>query len=87
MRLATFITFPNKTTILPVISEEITGPPRYKIDGVDSNAMELVFNNLPSPMSVNTGQEFQIWFGEDLRNYFDGDNSGETCADVYAWYA
>ena len=87
MRLTTFITFPNKTTILPVISEEISGPPRYKIDGIDSNAMQLVFNNLPSPMSVTTGQEFQIWFGEDLRNWHEYDNSGETCADVYAWYA
>ena len=90
MRLATFITFPNKTTLLLAVLREITSSGcvnySYKIDGVDSNATELVFNNLPSPMYVTTGQEFQIWFGEDLRNCYDDDNSGETCADVYAWY-
>ena len=59
----------------------------YKIEGVGVNETELRFNNLPSPLSVSVGQEFQLWYGPDFVNCSEDDNSGETCADVYAWYA
>ena len=58
----------------------------YQIDGITENSPELVFNNLSPPLSVSVGQEFQIWFGEDLSDCTEHDNSGRTCADVYAWY-
>ena len=59
----------------------------YNIEGVGVNHPELQFNILPSPMSVFVGQEFHIWFGADLKNCSEDNNSGQTCADVYAWYA
>ncbi|CAH3179951.1 unnamed protein product, partial [Porites evermanni] len=59
----------------------------YKIEGVGVNYNELRFNNLPSPISVSVGDEFQIWYGQDLNNCSEDNNSGQTCVDVYAWYA
>ena len=59
----------------------------YKIEGVGVNETELRFNNLPSPISVFVGDEFQIWYGQDLYYCSEDNNSGQTCADVYAWYA
>ena len=61
LTLITVIVYPNKTA-LPLA--KYRGSKRgceyytYKIDGVGVNATELVFNNLPSPMTVSTGQEF-----------------------------
>ena len=59
----------------------------YNIEGMGVNEIELQFNILPSPMSVSVGQEFHIWFGADLKNCSEDNNSGQTYADVYAWYA
>ena len=59
----------------------------YGIKGTGVNATELVFNELPSPISAFDGQEFQIWFGQDLANCTEDNNSGQTCVDVYALYA
>ena len=58
----------------------------YQIDGIGINSPELVFNVLSPPLPVSIGQSFHIWFGEDLHDCGDDNNSGETCADVYAWY-
>ncbi|XP_078374669.1 uncharacterized protein LOC144658185 isoform X1 [Oculina patagonica] len=90
-QLLTVITYPNKTA-LPIA--EYTRDNRncgafyysYNIDGMDPNSPELVFNNLSPPLSVSIGQMFHIWYGEDLLDCTEFDNSGETCADVYAWY-
>ena len=59
----------------------------YKIKGVGVNHPELRFNILHSPIPVSVGQEFRIWFGADLRDCSENNNSGQTCANVYAWYA
>ena len=58
----------------------------YKLDGIGVNSSELIFNQLSPPMSVAVGQEFQIWFGEDMLDCKEGNNSGQTCVDIYAWY-
>ena len=91
-RLLTVITYPNKTA-LPIA--EYTRHDRfcgfryhyYHIDGFDVNSKELLFNNLSPQLSVSIGQIFHIWYGEDLNNCSEHDNSGQTCVDVYAWYA
>ena len=91
-RLTTVITYPNKTA-LPIAEytrdDHSCGARyhNYHIDGFDVNSKKLVFNNLSPPLSVSIGQIFLIWFGEDLHDCTEDDNSGETCADVYAWYA
>ena len=85
-KLLTVITFKNRSPLLLADYRKKGCSYSYKIEGVGVNETELRFNNLPSPISVSAGKEFQIWYGEDLTNCSEGDNSGQTCADVYAWY-
>ena len=44
---------------------------------------ELVFHDMRQPMHVKAGSEIQIWYDEDLNNYYEIDNAGEHCVDVY----
>ena len=87
----TVLTYPNKTA-LPIAEYAMDDDEcgykyhSYHIDGIGINSPELVFNVLSPPLSVSIGQSFHIWFGEDLHDCYDNDNSGETCTDVYAWY-
>ena len=85
-RLLTVITFKNRSALLLADYTKGCGDP-YKIEGVGVNDTELRFNNLFTPISVSVGKEFQIWYGQDLTNCSDDNNNGQTCADVYAWYA
>ena len=90
-RLLTIITFQNNSALLLADYKKTQDNNctyySYKIEGVGLNETELWFNNLPSPISVSAGQEFQLWYGADLKNCYEFDNSGQTCADVYALYA
>ena len=45
-----------------------------------------MFNNLTVPMRVAAGQEFRVWYDEDLKNESEHDNGGKTCMDIYALY-
>ena len=91
--LLTVITFSNNTA-LPIASYSkevgITGGLcsyyTYKINGTTSDSKELIFEGLHSPLWVTIGQEFRIWHGQDLTGCSEINNSGQTCADVYAWY-
>ena len=89
-RLLTVITFQNRTALLLADYLRTQGDGcryySYKIEGVGVKAAELRFNNLPFPISVSVGHEFQIWFGADLKGCSEDNNSGETCADVYGWH-
>ena len=85
-RLLTVLTFKNRSALL-LADYTKRCDYSYKIEGVGVNDNELRFNNLPSPISVSVGDEFQIWYGQDLKNCSEENNSGQTCADVYAWYA
>ena len=80
------ITYRNKT-VLP-LAEFPKGSKdyRYQLDGAHVNSPTLVFNLLPTPLVVSIGQQFRIWYGQDLANYSEDNNAGETCADVYALY-
>lgn len=87
--LATVITFPNGTALPLAEYKEFAyscGGYSYGIDDVGVNASELIFNILPSPMPVFAGYEFQIRYGEAFTGCGWEDNSGTTCADVYARY-
>ena len=91
-RLHTVITYPNRTALL--LANYYKGGNNckaryysYSIAGIGVNSTELVFNKMSIPLSVINGQEFQIWFGEDLIGCSEYDNVGQTCSDVYAWYA
>ena len=48
---------------------------------------QLLFDNLSTPLTVETNQEFQIWYSEDLFKWGYGDNGYEkTCVAVYGLY-
>ncbi len=87
----TVITYPSKTAL--VLADYLRDDSRctkyytYQIAGIGVNSKELVFNKLPTSLPVSVGQEFQIWYGQDLNDCTEGNNAGMTCADVYAWYA
>ena len=44
----------------------------------------LNFVSLTNPIYVEKGTELNIWYSEDLRDYFDTDNTGKHCVDVFA---
>ena len=58
----------------------------YSLSGFDDNSPEIEFSNFSSPLSVDVCQEFRVWFGEDLINVFEYDNSGMSCIDAYGLY-
>ena len=86
-KLLTVITFKNRSPLLLADYKKKDCHYSYRIEGVGVSETELRFNNLPSPISVSVGDEFQIWYGQDLKDCSENNNSGQTCADVYAWYA
>lgn len=91
-KLFTVITFPNKTALPIADYAKDTSSCNFKyhsyqLNGTDVNSTELVFKTMFSPLPVSIGQVFQIWYAEVLDNCYWSNNSGETCADVYAWYA
>ena len=89
--LTTVLTYKNKTALLLAdYSRNNHGCGlkyyTYSLNGIGVNSKELVFNQLSHQLPVFIGQEFQIWYAEDLTDCSEHDNSGETCADVFAWY-
>ena len=84
------ITYENNTRIFPA---NVSGSLRldvhfyYTLPGFNGNSPEIVFNSIPTPLSVVAGQKFRIWYGEDLAKYKDSekDNNGTSCTDVYAF--
>jgi hypothetical protein len=60
----------------------------YSLPGVTSTSNELVFKQFTTPMNVTAGQEYRIWYGEDLKNATDDNNEGTACVDVfmYGWF-
>jgi hypothetical protein len=59
---------------------------RYDVPGFTNMSPELVFPEISPPLAVTKGQELRIWFGQDLADKHESDNSGTTCADVYVYY-
>jgi len=56
----------------------------YTIPGYNSNSPQLVFPDFQPPLAVYSGQELRVWYSEDWKDVHEGDNSGLSCADVYA---
>ena len=87
--LSTVITYENESVLpLAKYADGDCTKYSYKIKGIDVNSTELLFNHLPSPISVSNGQEFKVWYTEALlgKHHCNRDNSGEICVDVYALY-
>ncbi len=55
----------------------------YELPGYNSLSPEIVLS-FNSPYSVYYGRNFRLWYGEDLVSYWEDDNGGRVCCDVYA---
>jgi hypothetical protein len=66
----------------PYVSQYAT----YNLPGVTSNDSELILPDQDPPLHVTAGQEFRVWYGEDLINGPEQDNRGTLDIDVYAHY-
>ena len=59
---------------------------RHKIQCCLPTFCELTSHNITVSLKVEIGQQFRVWYIEDLRNEYERDNSGKACVDVYALY-
>ena len=84
--MGTHITYSNKNRLLPKDKYLVGGCGFYNLPWATPDSPELLFDNFSIPLVVTTGQEFQVWFGEDLNNCADEDNGGTTCTEVYGLY-
>ena len=57
-----------------------------KFSGYDDSSKELVLSVFSDPLSVTSGQELCLWYGEAFSQGSTSDNDGEVCCDVYARY-
>ena len=76
------ITSTSNTVILP--HSWVT--PAYAISGYGPDSSEIVFSDFPNPLHLSSGQELRLWHSHDLRNHHEGDNDGNSCANVFAKY-
>ena len=83
--LNTIITDVNNNIVLPKKIQHLAGL-WYKLDGYNSRSPNLVYE-LHSPLHVRPQSSFRIWYGEDLKNYCEGDNIGRICVDVYGAFS
>jgi len=44
----------------------------------------IILDNPAYEPKVRKGQNLRLWYGEDLKDWWEDDNSGRSCADVYA---
>ena len=90
-RLNTHITNSNNFRLFPT-NESETSPgfdPHlfYTLPGFHYNSSAIEFRFFSSAIWVHTGQEFRIWYGEDLINKDEENNLlNKSCVDVYGFY-
>ena len=88
----TIITNANKKALMPTEKDMKTvsfcnqKKHFYVLEGINQGSSELVLNIQSNPISLLKNQELQIWYGQDWVNCGEGDNTGTTCVDVFAWY-
>ncbi|KAJ7374860.1 hypothetical protein OS493_005213 [Desmophyllum pertusum] len=80
--IATLVTNAVNRVIFPHDYQNMT----YLLPGYHDNSSELIFKLLSPPLRVAAGDEYRIWYNEDLVNGLEVDNDGHTCVDVYALY-
>ncbi|XP_031557684.1 uncharacterized protein LOC116294264 [Actinia tenebrosa] len=60
----------------------------YSVQGFDSRSESLVLlHSFNAPYYLGPKSHLKIWYGEDLLNYYEGDNVGRVCVDVYGYFA
>lgn len=68
---------------------KIPNPPplerTYELAGYDGNSSFIVFDNCN--LSARIGNELRVWHTQDLLNFSESNNSGRSCAVVYAVFS
>ena len=86
----TIITKANREALLPssenMISRCNEKKEAFILDGVDQQSPELILGNLSRPLNLLKDQQLQIWYGQDLIDCSEDNNSGNSCVDIFAWY-
>ena len=78
--IATVITDDQNNVVFP---EDHTYP--YTIHGFGSNSPELMLHFF-IPLVVTAGQEFRVWYTEDLYTGDDNNYPGPTCMKVIPYF-
>ena len=80
------LTNKSNSRILPIdaniLEQQILG---YQIPGFNVFSPEIVLNFTPL-LDVKSGEEYRLWHGDDLKDWFEFDNGGRICVDVYMMY-
>ncbi|XP_015772217.1 PREDICTED: uncharacterized protein LOC107350507 [Acropora digitifera] len=86
--LGTFITTKSKRVLFPreKFIRDKSKSTWYALPGFEPDSPFLVFHDFSNPDFFHRGQQLQLWYGEDLENVNEENNSGKTCVEVYAWY-
>ena len=88
-QMATLITDKNRNLLLPKSDflSDYWGCKFYSLPWATTESPQLLFDNFSTPLTVETNQEFQIWYSEDLFKWGYEDNGYEkTCVAVYGLY-
>ena len=85
---------PNLNTIITDVNNKIVYPKEptwvyvgsrwYKLHGQNGSMNALTFDSSHKPEFYRSGEEFRIWYGEDVTNTNEGNNGGTHCVNVYA---
>ena len=87
--LGTIITNSQSVRLLPKADYFLIGSScyYYGLPGQTADSQVLQFDNFSIPLHVSVGEEFQIWFGEDLYRCGHEDNGqGKTCVLVFGLF-
>ena len=86
--LNTIITDSDDKILYPTLNtHQIFRPSHwYSLPGYHGRSETLVFSDFCTPVYAQKGQTLRIWYGEDLKNYSEGDNGGQHCVDIYAMF-
>ena len=81
--LSTLITDDQNSVVFP---ENYSGEMSYTLPGFTSNSPEPWFT-FSVPLEVTAGQEYRVWYSEDLHSITEIDNLGSTCMRVIVIYS
>ena len=80
--LGAILTDENNNILAPDASK-VASTGWYNLPGYSSSSEQLLFEKSGKPHAIFANDELRLWYGEDLRGRTEGDNAGNTCADVY----
>ena len=80
--VVTFLTDERNHVVGPRFSQPFAEH-YYALPGYHSSSPYLIFFMGKSAYGVHHMAELRLWYGEDLFDHIERDNSGTSCADVY----